>query len=221
VWNGVFDPFGEEIAITGLAAMPLRFPGQYADEETGYSYNYYRDYEPTLGRYTQSDPIGLRAGVNTYAYTGNGPVVRIDPLGLYTRCTPGSVDDLVSPECQGPQTGGGVGGGGGGSGGGGGGIIAAIIAWILSSSDDAATEAQQKAERDAYHRRCDEPPPSGLSQCDLIRWKIQRAKDCIRMRQDYMDKWNDTYQGHYDQIAQRQRELENLEEALKKEKCCE
>jgi hypothetical protein len=50
VWDGLFDPFGEEVGIAGLAAMPLRFPGQYADEETGYSYNYFRDHEPTLGR---------------------------------------------------------------------------------------------------------------------------------------------------------------------------
>jgi hypothetical protein len=46
VWDGVFDPFGEEVAIAGLAAMPMRFPGQYADDETGYSYNYFRDYDP-------------------------------------------------------------------------------------------------------------------------------------------------------------------------------
>ena len=44
VWDGVFDPFGEEVAITGLGAMPMRFPGQYADDETGLSYNYFRDY---------------------------------------------------------------------------------------------------------------------------------------------------------------------------------
>ena len=36
--------FGEEVSIGGLAAMPMRFPGQYADDETGYSYNYFRDY---------------------------------------------------------------------------------------------------------------------------------------------------------------------------------
>jgi len=52
-WDGVFDPFGKEVALTGLAAMPLRFPGQYADDETGYSYNYFRDYDPTIGRYVQ------------------------------------------------------------------------------------------------------------------------------------------------------------------------
>jgi RHS repeat-associated protein len=82
VWDGLFDPFGEELSITGLADMPKRFPGQYADEETGYSYNYFRDYEPTLGRYLQSDPIGLRGGLNTFAYASSNPVGRVDPIGL-------------------------------------------------------------------------------------------------------------------------------------------
>jgi RHS repeat-associated protein len=62
--------------------LNLRFPGQYADRESHLNYNYFRDYNPELGRYLQSDPIGLAAGVNTYEYVYGNPGGRIDPKGL-------------------------------------------------------------------------------------------------------------------------------------------
>jgi len=65
------EPFGVNVADenpSGLGAFefPLRFPGQYFDKETNLHYNYFRDYDSGIGRYVQSDPIGLGGGTNTY-----------------------------------------------------------------------------------------------------------------------------------------------------------
>ncbi|MBL1142443.1 MAG: RHS repeat-associated core domain-containing protein [Proteobacteria bacterium] len=57
-------------------------PGQYYDEETNLHYNYFRYYDPSLGRYITSDPIGLDAGINTYTYVNANPINLIDPKGL-------------------------------------------------------------------------------------------------------------------------------------------
>ncbi|MEQ8426896.1 MAG: RHS repeat-associated core domain-containing protein [Gammaproteobacteria bacterium] len=82
VWQADYNPFGEVDITTELVSNNIRFPGQYYDEETGLHYNYFRYYEPEMGRYITSDPIGLLGGVNTYAYVGSNPINAIDPSGL-------------------------------------------------------------------------------------------------------------------------------------------
>ena len=60
----------------------LRFPGQYFDEESNLSYNYFRSYRAGMGRYSQPDPIGLDGGLNRFLYVGGNPLNLIDPEGL-------------------------------------------------------------------------------------------------------------------------------------------
>jgi RHS repeat-associated protein len=69
----------------GTFEFPLRFPGQYLDKETNLNYNYFRDYDPSLGRYVESDPIGLYGGNNTYAYAESSALNKKDVLGLLVR----------------------------------------------------------------------------------------------------------------------------------------
>ena len=81
------EPFGNNVpdenpSGLGTFDLPLRLPGQRYDKETALNYNYFRDYDPRLGRFAESDPIGLQAGLNTYLYVGGNPISRTDPLGL-------------------------------------------------------------------------------------------------------------------------------------------
>jgi len=69
----------------------LRFPGQIYDSVSGLNYNYYRDYDATVGRYVESDPIGLRGGVSTFSYVSDRPLGSTDRMGLseFTRAVRG------------------------------------------------------------------------------------------------------------------------------------
>jgi RHS repeat-associated protein len=95
IWKWVSDAFGQGSQITDPDGngkrfyFRLRFPGQFYDWETGLNYNYFRDYAPAYGRYVQSDPIGLNAGLNTFGYVGGNPVNYVDPKGLI--CVPCAV----------------------------------------------------------------------------------------------------------------------------------
>ena len=63
------------------AYTPLRFPGQYADPETGLHYNHFRHYDPEPGRYVTPDPLGLAPAPNPAGYVDN-PATTGDPMGL-------------------------------------------------------------------------------------------------------------------------------------------
>lgn len=87
-WRFAATPFGGTGQAVNTVAgqrpyeMPIRFKGQYADAETQLYYNGWRYYDPSTGRYTTPDPLGLKGGENLYGYVNQQPVQYDDPQGL-------------------------------------------------------------------------------------------------------------------------------------------
>ncbi len=78
--NSPADEDSDGDAIT--FSFPQRFPGQYYDAETLLHYNYFRNYDLSIGRYARFDPVGLRGGINGYAYASGVPLTLGDTFGL-------------------------------------------------------------------------------------------------------------------------------------------
>jgi RHS repeat-associated protein len=87
LWSWIqADPFGRvqpDASPQGLSpyAFDLRLPGQVHDNETGLDQNNARDYDSAIGKYVESDPLGLLGGLNTYAYANSNPLLVFDPFG--------------------------------------------------------------------------------------------------------------------------------------------
>jgi RHS repeat-associated protein len=204
-WRWLSDPFGvyvadENPAGLGAFTMPLRFPGQYFDRETGMHYNVMRDYDGTTGRYAQSDPIGLAGGINTYGYVGGNPLSYADPMGL--RDTSGVYGVAAAV---------GVGA-----------VVITAPAWAVPVAIGTAAVAvaggiylalqpanyndldhsspvgplpldkalEKELDHELYKWRCDKDrPPPGLDRCETAKWERERARQCRDQRKRWDDKW--------------------------------
>ncbi len=80
-WQAQYDAFGKATIQVAAIENNLRFPGQYFDSESGLHQNYFRDYDPGVGRYLERDPIGQLGGLNTFAYVYLNPFTYKDPTG--------------------------------------------------------------------------------------------------------------------------------------------
>jgi RHS repeat-associated protein len=80
-WSTTYQPFGAIATAPSTIVQNLRLPGQESDIATGLYHNGMRDYVPSIGRYIESDPIGLFGGFNRYAYAGDSPLAFTDPTG--------------------------------------------------------------------------------------------------------------------------------------------
>jgi RHS repeat-associated protein len=159
----------------GNFELALRFPGQYADKGTNLSYNMMRDYDPALGAYKQSDPIGLRGGLHTYGYVFASPLSYSDPLGLVPNpaeaacavgpnpvCISGLAADVLTSLA-------GLAGGAA--------IVAAANNNNSGNNKGRINDPQAQAEHDQYKTNYNAPPPPFKDPCDELRWKLKREED--------------------------------------------
>ncbi len=81
-----FDPYGNKSVLSGTFKPAFGFTGIYQHSRTNLALTWFRQYNPSLGRWLSRDPLGESAGLNLYGYSGNNPINMVDSLGLECKC---------------------------------------------------------------------------------------------------------------------------------------
>lgn len=90
-------PWGAPRSITG--PLDARFPGQWFQLESGLHYNWHRHYDPTLGRYTQPDPLGFVDAPSVYGHVRGSPFRYVDPSGRLAIGEDAAASDRPKYQC--------------------------------------------------------------------------------------------------------------------------
>lgn len=146
--------------------------------ETGNHYNYFRDYNPAIGRYAETDPIGIDRGENhLFGYVQNNPVNFTDPSGEFAIALPIICAGGGCQAAAGAVVGIGIA------------AAAAATGIVGNIAENLQETIERLANREEYKRICSEPPPPGLSGCELAKWKLNKAKRCKQARDENTKRW--------------------------------
>ena len=199
-------PFGQTVDTGGFSQTPIRFPGQFADDESGLHYNYFRDYDPALGRYIQSDPIGLRGGLNTYGYVRGNPQRYVDPTGEFAvLALPFIPAAIPAAKAAGAALYGGSA------------LLAAILLnEALGDGDDAETQVgNREAEYRPMKRQCDKKPRKTGDKCADLSREIDHYENCAAWYEHWDNKWQPGR--HATKIQNWKNRVENLKRQYDRE----
>jgi RHS repeat-associated protein len=201
VWDAYVEPFGQaQVFGTPSAGLDLRLPGQFTEAESGGLHqNWNRNYDASLGRYIEADPLGIEAGQNLYAYVDGDPLDDDDVLGLQSNVLPTPEGPVLIPPLYSPApwarrapT-----------------DPELLLNEILAKSEVAIRN--RIARQGQYVRAkqfCDEQPRSSGDQCRDLSRLIDHAKRCIFLYQEWDKNWLPGR--HSNKISTWQNRLDNL-----------
>jgi RHS repeat-associated protein len=145
-----YDVYGRLGASDASHPNRLLFTGREYDKETGLYYYRARYYNPQIGRFLQTDPVGYNAGMNWYTYCGNNSTNGVDPSGMISGYFLDSDHGLLRYQMTGRD-----------------GELGAIFTFSDDASEDALTKWKHWA-RD-YDVAC------GVDETSEVGWELARG----------------------------------------------